>query len=173
MIISWLLLSSALPTDGHGYIVETTPADGAELANAPTELIVIFNEALVPNTGAISLIDGSGNAISLGDIQHVDDVTLQTDITQDLSNGAYIMNASATVVSDGHEPSASIVFWIGERTSSAIAPPENDTQLPYDLLGVLAGAWVVLAGIGGGLVWRDRNMVASPPSESIERFELE
>lgn len=159
----------------HGYIERTEPADGDELASSPTEIKVWFSEPLVPETGKISIINGNGESIApLSVVHNPDDNTLLiAELPPNLPNNTYIINASATVVSDGHTPSNSIVFWVGERID-AVATSESTPRPAYELLALFFGAFAV--AMGGAYLWnRSANdeLLPTYPTIQQDHFPLE
>ncbi len=152
LLLMLLLAASVSPVLAHGYIERTDPADGAELDAPPQTLRVWFNEPLVPDSGQIRVTSGAGETITPLDVRHApdDNALLIAEMPQGLPQGAYIDSASAVVVSDGHEPVGSIVFWVGARQQAA-AEATNTPQ--YSLLALFLG---VMSGLGGLGWWVNR-----------------
>ena len=58
-----LVFSEVNPVFAHANLVRTDPADGSTLAQAPTQLRLWFNDALVLDFTRIELIDGDNENI--------------------------------------------------------------------------------------------------------------
>lgn len=134
----------------HGYIERTNPADGAELDQSPEIIQVWFSEPLIPDSGQISLLRGDGLSIQPESVYHAadDETLIIAELPPDLLQGAYIVTASAIVVSDGHEPIGSFVFWIGARDVIASLQSENKARPAYHMLGFFAGIFALLGAVG-------------------------
>jgi methionine-rich copper-binding protein CopC len=166
------LVTTAL---AHGSIARTSPADGDQLESAPQQIQVWFSEAITPGSGSMTMINGQGQAIDLGQsLQSLDDPSLLVaPVPTQLPNAAYIVTASGQVVSDGHIAEGSFVFWVGEQRLLAQA---SDSPAPaYWLLGLFGGV-----GIGSAMLawlWSRREyplmiMMETPSSAQASRFPL-
>ena len=133
------LMIVILPVSAHGFIERSTPADGDVLSESPQSVKIWFNEPLQADTGAITIVDGAGNSIEPLRVFHdpSDNTLLVAELPPNLPDAAYIVTASAVVVSDAHAPSGSIVFWVGERAQAA---PQNEGQSPaYGVVALFFG----------------------------------
>jgi copper transport protein len=168
-----LLLIVVIPVAAHGFIERSDPEDDAVLSESPETVKIWFSEALVPGSGAISIVDGAGNTIEPLRVYHdpSDDTILIAELPPDLPESAYIVTASAVVVSDGHEPSGSIVFWVGERSA---AGARNDSQSPaYGMVALFFGVMIACAGAGIALYRRDSAAIDVTPDHAATHYPLE
>lgn len=142
-LLAALLLLAASPAFGHAVLLETSPADGATLTEAPAELVLHFNEPVTPVV--VTLVDRTGAAIPGFKVRSVD-----TDLHMDLprlERGSYIASWRVTSA-DSHPVAGAISFGVGEVPPDAAVPAGGD--------GILIGAaarWLLsttLVGAAGG-----------------------
>lgn len=173
LLILAVLVFAAQSALAHGFLARTEPTDGAVLPRSPETVKVWFSEPIQPASGKISVISSGGRAIEIRNLRHdaADNTLLIAELPPNLPDGAYIVTASAVVVSDGHEPSGSFVFWVGAKQS---APAEAQKRSPaYGMVILFLG---VLAAAGGASLWISRHMNGldlQPPVESSDHFPLE
>jgi len=176
LLLLILLLIFVIPASAHGFIERSEPEDGAVLGESPEAVKIWFSEALQPDTGSITMVDGAGNSIEPTRIYHdsSDDTLLIAELPPDLPESAYIVTASAVVVSDGHAPNGSIVFWVGERSASTA---QNERDLPaYGMVALFFT--VMVAFTGAGIYWISRDAAPldiTPPDfdDSSTHFPME
>jgi copper transport protein len=67
-----LILVLALPARAaaHAELEGTEPAAGAELARAPAQVLLRFDEAVDADLGAVKVVDPGGRAVQSGDAFH-------------------------------------------------------------------------------------------------------
>ncbi|HEX6989027.1 MAG TPA: copper resistance protein CopC, partial [Bacillota bacterium] len=67
-----LLVTAALLVDGpgagvpviaHGYVAESSPADGDVLSEGPAEVRVVFTEPFEPSVSSLTLVDSAGQEV--------------------------------------------------------------------------------------------------------------
>lgn len=103
-----MLLLAAPPASAHDRLLESTPADEAELSEAPDALDLRFSGEVQTIGASFSVVDAAGSEISTGD-PALDGQTLSVPITEDLAAGDY--EARWRVVSsDGHPISGLVSF---------------------------------------------------------------
>jgi len=155
-----IFLGGVMLAEAHGYIVQTDPVDGSQLAESPALIQVWFSEALQAGSGSIQVVSGGGMMIEPQRVWHAEDdpTLLLAELPTQLPAGAYIVTAAAVVISDGHQPSGSFVFWVGQRQQAA-APQARPA---YGGLLVLLG---VIATVGAvGYSWLRRRPPLELPS---------
>jgi len=160
-----LLFIIVIPVAAHGYIVKSEPEDGAVLENSPETVKIWFSEALVPDSGSISIVDGAGNTIEPARVYQdsADDTLLVAELPSDLPHAAYIAATSGVVVSDGHTVSGSIVFWVGPKSQAAA---KNKGESPaYSMVALFFGVMIACAGAGTYL-YRRETMDVTPDSSA-------
>jgi copper transport protein len=110
LAVSLSLLFSG-PAAAHAELVNTTPANGAQLTKPPTEIEMTFTESvnLLPN--GIRLVDGAGAVVPTPD-PTVAGGTVLWPMPTDLPEGAYVVTFRV-VSADGHPISGAFSFGIG------------------------------------------------------------
>ena len=174
VLIPMLLLVSTSIVLAHGYIERTEPEDGAELDHSPEVINIWFNEPLQPDSGSISIINGKGENIEpLSVRQDTDDTTLiSAEIPPNLPDGAYIVTASAVVVSDGHQPAGSFVFWIGEKNTDSSSTRKSAAPA-YELVILFLGVMIVSGVTGYFWNQRQQELAIIRPDADSDHFTFE
>jgi hypothetical protein len=112
-----LILALLVPDLGwaHAYLVKSSPARRAILIRAPTEVQLWFNERLEPAFSRLSVWDGDGQPVDLGDAQVGPEPTrLTVRLLQPLKPGTYTVKFRVLSV-DGHIVEDQFPFTIRER----------------------------------------------------------
>ncbi|ALJ19145.1 copper resistance CopC/CopD family protein [Microbacterium sp. No. 7] len=154
----------ASPAFAHATIVETIPAHGTELDEAPTEVRVTFSEAvsLIGSPDAIAVIDADGERVDAAGAELDETGTVLTIPLEDLPVGAYI--ASWRVVSaDTHPVGGSIQFGYGVPASAVVAPPPPTPSAALALgVGLAKGVLYLGLALAFGLLPGMRVLGAVP-----------
>ena len=166
-------LWSAGGVAAHAELLEITPADGALLDAAPTEVVLRWSEPVSITGGSARVLDDTAAVVS-GEAVVVDGALVTIPITGELADGTYTV-AWDVISEDSHPISGATVFYVGApstagpvdaqagaagwgvRTGAAIL-----TTLGYAGALVAAGAWwlVVIAGAWSAGLWRRIGTVA-------------
>ena len=121
-------LGVASPALAHAELLNTDPAAGAVLDDAPDTVTLTFSESIDISLGAIRLFDGGGNSVDVGAAEHPDGTgsEVRVDIP-DLGNGSYVVDWRV-VSDDGHPIQGAFTFQVG---------PTSDLQAGIldDILG--------------------------------------
>ncbi|MGC0141451.1 copper resistance CopC family protein [Pseudactinotalea sp. Z1732] len=117
-VVGALVLAAALvwssPAHAHAELIGSDPADGAELNEAPDEIVLTFNEPLEQIGAEVLITDADGSEVQDGD-PRISGPTLTHDLTEDRPAGEY--TAQWRVVSaDGHPVSGAFTFTAAEAT---------------------------------------------------------
>lgn len=109
-----LVLSGALPASAHAQLRSSTPAAGATVATAPTEVLVNFNESLEPSFSTVVVRDAVGKRIDKADahLDPSDRKTMHVSLPT-LNNGIYIVEWRA-LTTDTHRTEGAFIFRVGE-----------------------------------------------------------
>jgi copper transport protein len=134
----------------HAALLETIPPNGAVLATAPHEIMLLFNEPVAPV--AVTLAGRDGRT-TLQPMMH--DSLLHLSLTGDLPEGSYILSYRV-VSADSHPVSGALLFVVG--TPSDTAPTIPDTRADDDAtsLLVIVNRIVLLASLmfaAGGVLF--------------------
>ncbi|GIP28376.1 copper resistance protein [Paenibacillus sp. J23TS9] len=177
MLIGLLLVPGL--ASAHAYIVKSTPAENAVLAEPPAKVDIHFNEPLQKAFHSIKVTDSSGKTVNLSEsrIPEGESSVLEADLQPDLPKGVYAVQWKA-VSADGHPVEGTFSFQIGEGsggssnneshsvTSSAGWPGVDliiIRWLFYTSLAFLAGIYcfqlyLLPAGTGSRPAWSTRSI---------------
>jgi methionine-rich copper-binding protein CopC len=120
-------LAIAAPAAAHSSIIDSTPADGAEITEAPDVFSVTANEDLADLTGsgegfALRVVFlPTGEDLSTGELT-IDGPTLSTPGVP-LDPGPYLLEYQV-VSADGHPISGEIAFTVAGEAATPTAEPE-------------------------------------------------
>ncbi|WP_051218548.1 copper resistance CopC family protein [Nocardioides insulae] len=135
LFAAFLIALVPSPASAHATLISSTPADGAELAEAPREVTLEFSDEIADPSYVI-VTDPHGTSIGLGDA--VVDGNLVTLQIGNGGEGSYTMAYRATS-SDGHQISGEIGFSVGTPSESG-GETEGPDQAPSSDAGADAGA---------------------------------
>lgn len=144
LLMLWLTLATLGGSEralAHAALVESHPADGAVVEDAPSAVRLHFNEPVSPLI--VSLTDARGQ-VHRGLRVAARNEVLEVAIPADLPRGSHVL--SYRVASgDGHPIGGSIVFSVGAATGSGTTPAlEGDD-------GVRRGLWLARIALYLGL----------------------
>jgi copper transport protein len=103
------------PAAAHAALLETVPADGAVLAEAPREIVLRFDEPVTPIV--VRVLRGDGTAVA-AEARARDDV-VRVVLPAALPAGGYVVSYRVTSA-DSHPVGGAFVFAVG---AGAAAPP--------------------------------------------------
>jgi copper transport protein len=121
------LLAFASPASAHAELLSTTPSYGADLANSPKLIQLLFNEGIKPVSGGLRLVREDSTQISTGTprtIANGFEVAIPT-----LEPGAYVFGWRI-VSDDGHPLRGAFTFRVGNSGDQSAA-----ASLAQSLLG--------------------------------------
>lgn len=122
-----LVLSTGVAA-AHAKLDSITPADGSTMAAPPTEVVLTFNEP-VGSTGAeVQVKSPSGNNVSTGEIQVIDNKVTQP-VGAMIEAGKYQVDARI-VSADGHPITVAASFTVTHAGHAA--GPVVSTGTPAD-----------------------------------------
>jgi copper transport protein len=168
-----LVASGVAPiASAHALPVSSTPSPGSDLATAPTEVVMIFNEAPDAALSSIIVRDSSGAIVSIGRAVPVrgGPNALRVPLLP-LKAAIYTVVWRVVSAVDAHLASGSFSF--GVRT----APPQNseastgrsvDDALSVPV-GAVAGRWLLYAGLFVllGAAFVGNLIYATPPGATL------
>ena len=131
----------------HAIPVTAEPALNGSVSTAPAQLIIQFNEPVVPNFSNVTVLSQSGQPVDIGALQVLDDDGARLGVTlPPLSNGTYLVSWNVLSAVDGHNTSGTYPFGIGVSTAElGSATTTTSTQSPTIFT---AGArWLNLTGL--------------------------
>lgn len=151
-------LTQAGPAWAHADLTSVTPADGAELATAPTAVLLAFNEPVEVVQAGIRVLDESGSLMPVGAVHHPNGHPEQVDVflPQALSPGTFVVDWRV-VSDDGHPVEGSSAFSVGGVTRAVREGSGAREATPRTTTGaMLVTRFVALAGLTalvGGLAF--------------------
>lgn len=143
-----LVVGLALPALAHAELVESTPADGAQLATPPDEVLLVFNEPVSVTAGSVRVYDADGRRVDRGDTHKGDTPEEVVVSLGDLDAGPYVVTWRA-VSADGHPIKGAFVFEVGDSgeqlDESLIASLLGGTSdTPFEVVGWML-RWITYA----------------------------
>lgn len=138
-------LSAAAPASAHASLVESNPAQGEQLDEAPEVLSFTMDEPVQLVEESVQLIDAQNQQIDLGDAEISDDRTvIEIPVEGELSDSAYLASIRA-VSQDSHVVAYSIQFTVGDADLSGF------DDLATGDYGASGGAWNVVIQVARSL----------------------
>jgi copper transport protein len=107
-----LAVGMATPAGAHAVVVSSSPNADERLTAAPSEVSIVFSEAVTSDLGGITVLDSNGTRVDNDDSAQPTTVSLRTTLQPDLTDGTYVANYKV-VSADGHPISGAIVFGVG------------------------------------------------------------
>ncbi|SEP17849.1 hypothetical protein SAMN05660991_03741 [Trujillonella endophytica] len=121
---SLVLLGAGMPVaSAHDALVATTPADGASVPAAPTEVSLGFTGA-VQELGAEVVVTGPDGAAATDGDARVDGATVTRPLAPGLSGGTYSV-AWRVTSADGHPISGTTTFTVAGGTATTPGPVQE------------------------------------------------
>jgi len=136
LLCAWGAVGVASPAAAHASLLRTDPADGAELAAAPTTTTLEFSEPVSIGAAGLRLFSADGDPIEL--TARAVDGTVTAALPSLADDARYII-AWQVVSSDAHVIAGTIAFAVGDPPAGG-APV---AELPED---GAAAAWATAAG---------------------------
>ena len=157
-----LLLLAGAPAWAHAALEASSPFDSETLTEAPTEVVLDFNEPVTAATGGVRVHDSRGELLPTTMMSEDDSPdVLRVGLPEDLGTGSYVVTYRV-LSADAHPIKGALVFGVGGGTGvsdsvlRAVTGGGSDTL--FGLLGV-AVRWIAYLGtlLAGGaiafLVW--------------------
>lgn len=167
-----LVLVLPVVADAHAMLLSSEPAAGSTVASSPRRVRLVFNEAIEPSLGQITLVTASATSRPLRSVGDPRDVRALVAPLDSLGPGSYRV-VWRVISADGHPVGGSFVFAVGTAPadttvgvrSNEVEGPAPDQTIPVGptvagapLFAALlrgAGAWCLatLAGLLFYVVW--------------------
>jgi methionine-rich copper-binding protein CopC len=110
-------LLAATGAQAHAVLRSISPADGAQLTQAPTQVVLTFDEPVSTSFATVTVTDASGASVASGRTK-VDGAKVTQALDGDLTSGKYTV-AYRVVSDDGHP--------VSDKTTFTLALPAADT----------------------------------------------
>ena len=160
----------ASPASAHAELVSSTPANGAQLDQAPATVQMRFTEAVNLIPGGIRLVDAKGATVRTSEPAAAGH-TVTWRMPGDLSEGSYVVSWRV-VSSDGHPVAGAFSFGVG---APALAVAGNSPTAPLPVVVVrLAGylAFALFAGVVAFVLWCSPESRTHPTLQRLVRAGL-
>ena len=140
---------TAIPSQAHSQLVSSSPANGAALTDAPSEIVFTFDENLLPDLDTISINNDQGVNVTSQQVEPVGN-TLSMPWPVSIEAGTYQV-AYRIVSGDGHPVTGAISFSFGSPSKSSATPaatiaPKADLQSDTDMpIGTIVSIAALIA----------------------------
>jgi len=121
-----VVVTGAAPASAHASLVKATPADGATLSAAPSQVILQFDDPLSTSFATLVVTGPDGHDVTTGR-PSVSGSTLTGDLEGGLPPGAY-RTAFRVVSDDGHPVTGQLRFTL--RLPATAAPSASTPAAP-------------------------------------------
>ena len=162
LLVGWpvALPRSAPAAAGHSQLILSDPAAGATLPVSPTEISLVFSEAIEPAYSSLDLLDAAGRTVlaGVGSPSDSDPEVLVAEIATPLGPGTYSVNWRAASAADGHETTGYFEFVVGSGTlggqvtspngSGSLHPGQDSTHAAAEIQGKTAAYGGVMIAFG-------------------------
>jgi methionine-rich copper-binding protein CopC len=143
----------ALPAAAHSELISASPAQDSVLTDAPSQVVLTFNENIIAIGDQVSVTDQSGASVSDGTPKVVDS-TVTESLKSLTYNGKYLVTYRI-VSADGHPVEKSYNFTLNaaglQQPSASAKPTESKTSsgLSFGVIAAIVGGVFVLAVVVG------------------------
>lgn len=144
------LVLGAAPAGAHAALESTTPADRSNVDDAPTEVVLEFNEAVSAPVGGVRAFDIDGNRVDEGDLES-DGGTLTLGLREDLGDGAYVVTYRV-ISEDGHPITGAFTFTVGDAEQASDETVQGLLGSEDDRMWDIAGGVARFLAYGGTLL---------------------
>ncbi len=141
--VAAVVLATAGPAAAHAELVTASPASGAALDTAPTELTLTFSESITQVPSALRLLDSGGTQAVLGSAS-AEGNTLTVPVPGPLADGGYVF-VYRVISADSHPVAGALTFTLGADATAA------DAATVAAAVGPDSGALV--SALGGVTRW--------------------
>ncbi|MBY3552638.1 copper resistance protein CopC [Modestobacter lapidis] len=141
---------TARPALAHATVVATTPADGARLDTAPTEVVVEFSEGVSLGAGYARVLGPDGQRVDTG-TPTVQDGVLTLGLRNDLPDAGYVVTYRV-VSADSHPITGAWSFVVGDGALPAASVADAGASASPAVAAALPAArWLGYLGLALGL----------------------
>lgn len=156
------------PAGAHALLTESSPADGATVDKAPSEVLLTFTESLDPLLTVVHVLDASGTRVEAGRTEIPGLPTRARVPLGPLAQGTYTVTWRTTSTADGHTTVGTVAFGVGVPVAAA-ASTGAPTGVRTPTAVSIAGRWLFYVGavllVGAAVV--GLFVVSSPSVPSV------
>lgn len=140
-----LALLTSRSAAAHAVPISSSPLPSQVLDEGPDELIIYFNEPVVPEFGRIRVLTQAGQPLDVGPSQPLDSDNRSLALTlPPLGEGAYLVSWQVLSAVDGHTTSGTFSFGVGDVILGA---EEADSVLADISVFSASARWLTLTGL--------------------------
>jgi len=160
---------AGLPAEAHALLATSIPADGASLAQSPTEVLLTFTEAPDSSLAVVRVLDAAGTRTEAGTPEAVPGQPRQLRVPlAPLGQGTYTVTWRTTSADDGHTTVGLLTFGVGVAAAPAgTQGSPSGTGSPS--AASIVGRWMLYIGValllGAGVI--GVVVVRGPPVISV------
>lgn len=141
-------LGLSIAAEAHALLRSSTPADGANLEQAPAEVSITFTEFPDPRLSIIHVYNTGGQSLERAGVTVSADRYTLTVALPPLPNGVYTVTWRTISAVDEHNAAGSFAFGVGTSPAGA-SPPAGTTapSTPPPAPLAVAGRWLYYVGL--------------------------
>ncbi|MER8479778.1 copper resistance CopC/CopD family protein [Mesorhizobium sp. M1163] len=119
------VIAAPNPASAHAALLKAEPADGAVLAQSPSQMSLTFSEPVSPLV--LTLVRPDGTSIPLTSFR-LSGQTVEVDNPQALKSGTHVLSWRV-ISADGHPVGGSVLFSVGAPSAAPAASEAVDREL--------------------------------------------
>ena len=149
-IVASIVLGIAIsPARAHALLDHSDPPNGAELAQAPTNVVLTFTEDPDPTLSIVHVLDANGQSVEAGPAQAVPGNALQLSIPlpTHLPDGVYTVTWRTVSKQDGHQTSSAFAFGVGVKPGPSAGTSGGTVSSPSPSVASVAGKMLLYVGL--------------------------
>jgi copper transport protein len=145
LAVAGTLLGGAAPAFAHAALTGTSPAQGAVVDRAPTQVSLTFSERVALSDGSLRVLDPKGRRVDTGKAANLNGTTYGVKVRAGLPDGTYTVTYQV-VSEDSHPISGAFAFSVGAPSATTV--PAFGQAVGGGLVGGLYGVarYVAYAG---------------------------
>jgi copper transport protein len=149
LVASIVVGFTVTPASAHALLDHSDPPNGAELAQAPTKVVLTFTEDPDPTLSIVHVLDASGRSVEAGPAQAVPGNPLQLSIPlpPDLPDGVYTVTWRTVSKQDGHQTSSAFAFGVGVKPAPSTGTSGGAVSSPSPSVASVAGKMLLYIGL--------------------------
>ena len=155
----------------HAALVESQPANGAVLDEAPNEIRLSFSEPPDLSLTIVEIVDSAGTSVPTAPVEGIPGSDREVLVpVENLADGVYTVTWRTISTADGHITSGAFTFGVGVALEDVVPiAPGSSTETPPPTALAVAARWGLYAGLAilfgaamAGLLALGTDVVARP-----------
>ncbi len=138
LLVVVVLGAAASPASAHAQLVTTSPADGAHVEPAPSQVALRFSEPVSLQLGGVRVLNTNGERVDEDDAK-ADGANVTVGLRDGLADGAYVV-AWNVVSADSHPVNGAFTFVVGAGADATDDQVASLLDVPSDT------GWRIAAG---------------------------